>query len=474
MEKNPILNSPYEEPCLHYHTNSGGELDYEQIVKGRRYFIPDLNAIPTKQSPQRELFEVNDFAYEYGTHLVNLLRKEVGNWRTAKYPNTTRVTKELLDFWFNNPDRHAIRKLFFAQREAVETAIYLNEIAERSNAGQNILNILKKAQKEISLQTHQQLPRIAFKMATGTGKTVVMAALMVYHYFNRQEYRQDTRFADYFLVVAPGITIKDRLNVLFVDRKANGKNERSDYYAIRDIIPNNLEPNLANLNAKLVITNYHSFEARSLKGNKKSPFDGKTIRYKGKKIKQIAKENYSQVIKRVLGQFKTGSRLLILNDEAHHCYLPRKKGKTKDTEGDENAKAAIWFSGLTELAKKFKLTAVYDLSATPYYLQGSGYQPYSLFPWVVSDFGLIEAIESGLVKIPFLPEGDNTRELGMPVLRNLYDHIKDELPKKGQRTKKKEAKAEGKALTEEPPKLPKLVKGALDQFYTHYKDYSNN
>lgn len=503
MEKNPILNSPYEEPKLHYHTNSSGELDYEQIVEGRRYFVPGINVIPTRQGPQGEIFELNDLAAEYGTHLVNLLRKEVAAWREAKYPNTTRVTKELLNFWFNNPDRHAIRKLFFAQREAVETAIFLNEIAERSNAGQNILNKLKQTQKDVSPEAHQQLPRIAFKMATGTGKTVVMATLMVYHYFNRQEYRQDTRFADYFLVVAPGITIKDRLGVLFVDKKSQSKNDRSDYYAIRDIVPSNLEPNLANLNSKLIITNYHAFEARNLKGNKKSPFDGKIIGYekefneegkevyktkKSKKtidgvkteiveriaIKQIAKEDTNQVIKRVLGKFKKGTRLLILNDEAHHCYLPRQKGRTKDTEGDENAKAAVWFSGLSELAKKFKLTAVYDLSATPYYLQGSGYEPYSLFPWVVSDFGLIEAIESGLVKIPFLPEGDNTQELGMPVLRNLYDHVKDELPKKGQRTKKKEAKAEGKILTEEPPKLPQLVKGALDQFYTHYKEYANH
>jgi type III restriction enzyme len=125
------------------------------------------------------------------------------------------------------------------------------------------------------------------------------------------------------------------------------------------------------------------------------------------------------------------------------------------------------------MAKRFKLQGVYDLSATPYYLTGSGYTPYSLFPWVVSDFGLIEAIESGLVKIPFLPESDNTQELTMPVLRNLYDHVKDELPKKGQRTQKKDAAAEGSKFIELPPRLPSLVKGALDQFYNHYFDYFN-
>jgi len=477
MNKNPILNSPYDEPKLHYNTNSKGELDYEDIEQGRRIFIPDMGgAIPTKQGAQKDIFEANDFSEDYGTHLVNLIRNNVAKWREENYPNTTRVTKELLLFWFNNSERHAVKKLFFAQREAIETAIWLNEVAEKSNAGQNIINKIRNTQKDVSNDVYQQLPRIAFKMATGSGKTVVMGALIVYHYFNRQEYRQDTRFADCFLIVAPGVTIKDRLGVLFVDKKSTNKNERSDYYAARDLVPKNLEPQLANLNSKLIITNYHAFEQRQLQGNKKSIYDGK-VKSEDEKIAEIqnqSKEDYNQVVKRVLGKFKTGSRLLILNDEAHHCYLPKQKGKTKDTEGDENAKAAVWFTGLTEFAKKFKLTAVYDLSATPYYLQGSGYDAYSLFGWVVSDFGLIEAIESGLVKIPFLPESDNTHQLTMPVLRNLYDHVKDELPKKGQRTAKKEAKEEGKKLTEEPPKLPPLVKGALDQFYNHYKEYSDN
>jgi len=474
MKNNPILNSPYDEPKFHYNTNEKGELDYEDIRKGRRIFVPDVSAMPTKQGPQKGLFEINDIAEDYRTHLVNLIRKEIGIWRNNNYPNTTRVTKELLTFWFNNKERHAVKKLFFAQREAIETAIWLNEVANRSNSGQNILNKLKSANKAISPDENQQLPRIAYKMATGTGKTVVMGAFIIYHFFNRQEYRQDTRFADYFLIVTPGITIKERLGVLFVDKKSNNKNKREDYYAIRDLVPQKLEPQLANLNSRLVITNYHAFEPRALQGNKKSPFDGKVIGHddNGKVIKQVAKEDYNQLVKRVLGKFKSGSRLLIMNDEAHHCYLPRKKGKTKDTEGDENAKAAIWFTGLSELSKRFKITAVYDLSATPYYLQGSGYTPYKLFGWVVSDFGLIDAIEAGLVKIPYLPESDNTQELTMPVLRNLYEHVKDKLPKKGQRTKKKEAKEEGKKLTEEPPKLPQLVKGALDQFYGHYKEYS--
>jgi type III restriction enzyme len=477
-QDNPILNSPYYEPKEHYATVASGAeqgaLDYTTIVKGRRVFNPNSEgAIPARQmNPQTQALEVNDFAAEYSTHIINLCRKEVGEWRKSKYPHTTRISKELLTFWFDNPERLVTKKLFFAQQEAVETAIWLNEVAEKSNAGQHIVNMLRKGQQTVSDNSADQLPRIAFKMATGSGKTVVMACLICYHYFNRQEYRNDTRFADYFLIVAPGITIKSRLGVLFVDTKNKNPNDIEDYYRVRALIPQSMEHRLENLNARLVITNYHTFEPKILQGNKRSPFDGK-VDLNGNKIDTDNTEDFSQVVKRTLGKFKTGSRLLILNDEAHHCYLPKSQAKTTDNEGDENARAAVWFSGLREIAKKFKVQSVYDLSATPYYLTGSGYTPYSLFPWVVSDFGLIEAIESGLVKIPFLPESDNTQELTMPVLRNLYDHVKDELPKKGRTTAKKDAAAQGGKYIELPPRLPSLVKGALDQFYNHYVEYFN-
>jgi type III restriction enzyme len=129
-----------------------------------------MQAMPSRQGPQASVFEVNDFAAEYGIHLINLCRKEIGKWREEKYPNTTRVTKELLLFWFENPERHATKQLFFAQREAVETAIWLNEVAEKSNAGQNILNKIREGQQTVSEDTTDQLPRIAYKMATGSGK----------------------------------------------------------------------------------------------------------------------------------------------------------------------------------------------------------------------------------------------------------------------------------------------------------------
>jgi len=188
---NPILNNPYEEPRLHYATNLKGELDYELVVPGRRSFSPEIQTIPVKAGPQLDLpSAIEEARGDYGAHLVNLLRREVKLWRDNAYPNTTRVTKELLHYWFLDPARE--NHLFFAQREAIETAIWLNEVAEKSNPGQHALSELTRTQA-VNRDPANNLPRVAFKMATGTGKTVVMGALIVYHFCNRQEYRSDPR-----------------------------------------------------------------------------------------------------------------------------------------------------------------------------------------------------------------------------------------------------------------------------------------
>ena len=325
-----------------------------------------------------------------------------------------------------------------------------------------------KRRKKFPGQPENNLPRIAFKMATGSGKTVVMGALIAYHYFNRREYRNDVRFADNFLAIAPGITIRDRLSVLRVDTRMGVDAE--DYYHVRYLVPETWRKEMPELNNRIVITNFHAFEPKTLQGNKRSPMDGK-IQADG--TKQEATEDYSQTIARLLGSFRPGSRLLVINDEAHHCYLPREdehKAEGEDAD-EENKRAAVWFNGLVRITQRFKVRSIYDLSATPYYLTGSGYEPYTLFGWVVSDFGLIEAVESGLVKIPFLPTRDDTQEIELPVLRNLYEHIKDKgLPKAGRKTTKARAKAEGKKFVEEPPHLPEILQAALKQFYEHYKE----
>lgn len=462
IERNPILNNPYLEPALHYATNLDGELDYEQVRPGRRPFSGEVQSIPVGQGAQRQLYDGDQAAEaSYGNHLVNVLRKEVKAWRVAGYAGATRVTCELLNFWFKNEKRPFQHKLFFAQQEAIEAAVYLNEIADKSNVGQRLLKDLEEGQAETA-----KLPRICFKMATGTGKTVVMGALIIYHFFNRLEYRNDTRFADNFLLIAPGITIRDRLNVLRADER--NRPDSADYYTARVLVPPSWRRSLSQLNAKLVIVNYHALQARTLQGNKRGAYDGKR-NADGDKVE--AKEDISQVIRRLLGKLR-GERLLIINDEAHHCYLPRqddRKAEGEDTD-EENERAAVWFNGIREIAARYKVRAIYDLSATPYYLTGSGHDPYTLFEWVVSDFGLIEAIESGLVKIPFLPIKDDTIENGMPVLRMLYQHVKKQLPRAGQRFKRSEAKKAGKILKEAPPQIPDLVKAAFKQFYDHYEE----
>jgi type III restriction enzyme len=414
---NPILNSPYDEPARHYATDAQGNLNYRDIRPGRRIFTPDVPQVPIGQQNQGSMFDVNDFRAEYGEHLINRLRDELRAWRQSGYRGvTSRVTRDLLDYWFANPERAAHQKLFFAQQEAVEAAIWLNEVAEKSNTGTHLQTQLRQRQASAGDDTTSHLPRVAFKMATGSGKTVVMACLILYHYLNRREYRNDTRYVDYFLILAPGITIRDRLNVLLPDQRNTPPATARDYYQQRTLVPPAHQHALDELAHRLIITNYHEFLPRLLGGNKRTPFDGK-LGADGHKVE--SREDENQMLRRVLGSFKAGRRLLVINDEAHHCYLPRARGR--DTELDnsetENERAAVWFSGLRACTRRFQVRVVYDLSATPYYLSGSGFPAYSLFPWVVSDFGLIEAIEAGLVKIPFLPIDDSSQAIDEPVLK---------------------------------------------------------
>ena len=481
MEKSPILNNPYEEPTRHYDADLDGNLDYTKILQGRRSYAANIGITP--KTVRSTVFDNEDLeSDDPNASFINTIREEVKKWREKGYPRTTRVTRELLTFWFDNPERQNFEKLFFCQREAVETAVYLNEVADIDpNIGRNILRQLDERIHEVSIKEEEILPRTAFKMATGTGKTVVMAMLILYNYINKKVNPTDIRFADHFLIVAPGITIRDRLGVLFIDetRRSNSE-DYNDYYHKRNLIPRNYESLLGGLNPSITITNFHQFEPKTYSGKKASPMDGKLVYKSGEGlVKQNDKEEYSSVLSRLLGKLPKSKRIVVLNDEAHHCYLPKpKKNKQGEETGiedtDDNKYAMVWYEGLKQLKLNgYKLQHVYDLSATPYYLKGSGYPEYSLFPWVVSDFGLVEAIESGLVKIPFLPATDNSANLTEPVLRNIYEKVKDELPKKGQKKAKKEAKENGEKATggELPPNLPTLLNTALEQFVKDYEEY---
>ena len=360
--------------------------------------------------------------------------------------------------------------------------LWLNEIAERDpNTGNYILNLLGERRHTVSTDDAYVLPRTAFKMATGTGKTVVMAMLILYNYLNKRANPMDTHYADHFLLCAPGITIRDRLGVLQLDYSQRSNNfERTDYYHQRGLIPPQFEKDLGGLNASITIVNYQQFLPRVFSGKHASPLDGKQKWVDGELVTQKDKEDYSVMLSRILEKGVKGKRIVVINDEAHHCYLPRQnkdKSLTEDEKSDlkqENEAAMVWYEGLRQMKLLgYKLQQVYDLSATPYYLKGSGYPEYSLFPWVVSDFGLVDAIESGLVKIPFLPAYDNTPDLDEPKLRNIYDSIKDKLPKRGMRAQKKKDKEDQveTPLIAQAPNLPTLLNTALEQFVNDYIDY---
>ena len=480
---NPVLNNPYEEPQYYYDTDMNGNIDYATVINGRRPFGYDVNIVPKKRG-EKTFFSQEDFiSVDPNAEFINGIRKEVKAWREAGYPKASRITKELLDFWFNNKERRANLRLFFCQREAVETAVWLNEIAERDpNTGNYILNLLSERRHTVSKDDAYVLPRTAFKMATGTGKTVVMAMLILYNYLNKRANPMDTHYADHFLLCAPGITIRDRLSVLQLDYSQRSNNfERTDYYHQRGLIPPQFEKELGGLNASITIVNYQQFLPRVFSGKHASPLDGKQKWVDGELVTQKDKEDYSVMLSRILEKGVKGKRIVVINDEAHHCYLPRQnkdKSLTDDEKCDlkqENEAAMVWYEGLRQMKLLgYKLQQVYDLSATPYYLKGSGYPEYSLFPWVVSDFGLVDAIESGLVKIPFLPAYDNTTDLDEPKLRNIYDSIKDKLPKRGIRAQKKKDKEDNvdtSVLTVQAPNLPTLLNTALEQFVKDYEDY---
>ena len=469
-EKSPILNNPYEEPRLHYDTDADGNLDYSRIVQGRRPYTSNIDIMPNRQG-QQSLFAGSDFENnDPNAVFINDIRKQVSRWRANNYPGVTRITKELLCYWFKDPERQWNMRLFFCQREAIETAIYLNEVAEQDpNIGRELLRQLGERRNTVSDNPQDVLPRTAFKMATGTGKTVVMAMLILYNYLNKRDNLQDARFVDTFLIIAPGITIRERLNTLMVD--GSRQREKRDDYHRRDLVPRQFEQLLGGLNASITIINYQQLEPKMLTGKHASPLDGKLEYADGKMRKpqggKQGKQEYSVMFNKLLRNINRGKRILVINDEAHHCYLPKQqnaKGK-KDEETEagetENEKAMVWYEGLRQMKLcGYRIKHVYDLSATPYYLKGSGYEAYSLFPWVVSDFGLVDAIESGLVKIPFLPSFDNSQDLEEPKFRNIYKHVSDELSKMGIKSAKKKAKEDGgdavRAETD-PNQLPSLL-----------------
>ncbi len=446
--ENPVINSPFTTPNRHFRFTDDGITN--EVVAGRRksiYFIPIAKPKKMQGKGNQVTFDTEWTADRIEENKdINDIRDRVAIWRKGGYPSITKTTKQLLEYW-NRSDRD--KKFFFCQIEALETAIYLTEAVKKYNDAW-IENKLRRYNAEFN----PRLFRMCFKMATGTGKTVVMAMMIAWQALNKLANPQDRRFSDAFLVVTPGITIRDRLRVLL-------PNDPGNYYRERDILPPGLLTELGK--AKIVITNFHAFRLRE------------TVKA-GKLTKTILShdnngaftESPDQMVRRVCRDLNRKKNIIVLNDEAHHCYHRKPDDSGEKLTGDERREAEnreedarIWISGLEAVKEKIGVKVVYDLSATPFFLRGSGYREAMLFPWVVSDFSLIDAIECGIVKVPRVPVADDTGDQSLPTYRNLWLRIRDHLPKKGRKTEKLGGE----------PNLPAELQGALHSLYSNYKKY---
>ncbi|HEX3745394.1 MAG TPA: DEAD/DEAH box helicase family protein [Bryobacteraceae bacterium] len=442
---NPVINSPFDEPNRHFFFDQDGITD--KLVESRRlssYFVPVPK--PKKKGKQLELDTewTQDRISE--NKFINSVRETVAKWRFGRYDGVTNATRQLLDYW-RHPNRD--RRLFFCQVEALETAIYLTEIADRQD-GAWILRELKEA----NAAHNPLLNRIAFKMATGSGKTLVMAMLIAWHTLNKAANAKDNRFGDAFLIVAPGITIRDRLRVLL-------PNDPENYYSKLDIVPASAREALTH--AKILITNYHAFLPRE-----KVAVGKLTKQILGNAKTSAFTETPADVVRRVCRDLGNKRNLIVINDEAHHCYRPKPAEDGEQLKGEErreaekrDEEARVWISGLEAVKRRNGVRFVYDLSATPFFLKGSGYNEGTLFPWVVSDFSLIDAIESGIVKVPRVPVADNSMTGQQPTYRDLWLRIREHLPRKGR----------GAENLGGEPKLPAELEGALQSLYNNYKVY---
>jgi type III restriction enzyme len=457
----PILNSPYGYPVRHWELDADGQPTQQIIEKRRRaeFITPIPKPKKRKGSAEQSalLFDegkglsTQKQQYDH-TAIINSVRQQVDQWRKLPNTNDWRVTPEtarLLQHWRHH-NFSSIRP-FFCQIEAVETAIWLIEVAPQAGkVGDSFLQHLANANND----ANPELMRLALKLATGAGKTTVMAMLIAWQTINAVRRQQSKRFTRGFLVVTPGLTIKDRLRVL-------QPNDPDAYYRDRELVPGDM---LDEINkAKIVITNFHAFKLRErieLSKGGRSLLQGR-----GDELNTL--ETEGQMLQRVMPDLMGLKNILVLNDESHHCYREKPGAEEEeDLKGDErkeaekNKEAArLWITGLEAVNRKLGVARVIDLSATPFFLSGSGYAEGTLFPWTMSDFSLMDAIECGIVKLPRVPVAENIPGDQMPMFRNLWENIRKDMPKKGR----------GKAEALDPLALPTRLQTALEALYGHYE-----
>lgn len=378
-----IINSPYEEPAKHWvyiREQQGFELRDGRRKSG--YHRATQTAKMGTDDPG-EFIEIE---------LVTKIRPRVKEWREKGYPNITGVTRKLLNFW-KDPTQRDLR-LFWCQIEAIETAIWLTESTPDERVG---IEISKDG---------GDWERQCLKLATGTGKTVVMAMLIAWQALNKIANPRDTRFSKHILIIAPGLTVRDRLQVLLPETDDN-------FYQEFNLVDSTMWQEL--LNAKIAVKNWHVL----------APINENY----GPKVVKKGPESDEAFAKRVLSEFGNASNILIINDEAHHCHRP-----TGEEEKQEKEKATIWISGIDRIKRAREVLRAYDLTATPFKPSGKGGQSEKLFNWIVSDFGLNDAVESGLVKTPKVAVRDDASisKDFKSKLFHIYPEVKDDLNRRAE------------------------------------------
>lgn len=436
----PILNSPFEEPKEHWWIEEG---EAPQRRSGRRmahYFWRDPRSA-TKESAEADVGTMIELK------LVTRIRQRQAAWCRAGHPGASRTTLELLEHWSREGRK---QPLFFAQREAAETIIFLTEA--RADFLQGLDVPRDEPSDEQRAAGYAGFRRYACKMATGSGKSTVMGMVAAWSILNKVADRSDARFSDVVLIVCPNVTIRDRLREL--DPAAGD----ASLYLTRDLVPRRLMPALTQ--GRVLVTNWHVFEPQAPAGGARVVKTGraerrvetisigeKTTTARGTrylrledferqrnagmldvieevrdKVGNLIKvrvqstrhvESDAALVERVLREAGSKKNILVLNDEAHHAYRIRRAEPDDNEDEDDDPEefyreATVWIEGLDRVQKLRGINFCADFSATPYYLGRIGPEANRPFPWVVSDFGLVDAIESGLVKIPQLAVRDTT------------------------------------------------------------------
>jgi type III restriction enzyme len=418
----PIINSPFDEPKYHWRIERGQEpVKLPERRKASYWFRPPERAARGRRArPQGEIFTDDTKGTEYPLDHAELLRARLKDWEARRYEGASRTTKELVALW-KDPDRGVNERLFFAQVEAAATVILLVEGPPDLLQGVNIE--LDQPSEAARAEGAKAFTRYALKMATGSGKTTVMAMLAAWSILNRVHNRNDPRFSDTVLIICPNVTIRDRL------RELDPTLGELSLYRSRNLVPRQWMEDLAR--GDVIVNNWHNLARKEIgevggvsarvvkRGEAVTVTRNRTI--EGEKV-EVAETKYyesdAKWIERLLKDRRGHSpSILVFNDEAHHAY--RRGDKEDEDTGDEDSdivaknqrEATVWIEGQDRLHKHLGgrrggIALCVDLSATPFYIQGSGNEVGKPFPWIVSDFGLLEAIESGLVKIPQLPTQD--------------------------------------------------------------------